>query len=77
MVIKMDLSGAALDDTDAGGVTDSTSGGFCLVAKIKKRQQQKCHVAHRCHVDGSAFAWYFNFRHTLIFELIFSSFDSR
>jgi len=63
IVIKIDLSGAAFEETDAGGVTESTSGGFCLVAKMKNDNNKKSHVAHSRHVDGGTFARYFNFGH--------------
>ena len=43
----MDLSGAALLDTDVGGATANTSGGFCFVANIKKDNNKKAtsHIA--------------------------------
>jgi hypothetical protein len=41
MVIKMEFSGAALDDTDVGGSTASTSGGFVFVARMKKDNNRK------------------------------------
>jgi hypothetical protein len=45
--MSIDLSGAALEETDAGGVTESTSGGFCFVAKMKKDNNKKAtsHIA--------------------------------
>jgi hypothetical protein len=46
-VIRIDLSGAAFDDTEAGGVTESTSGGFCLVARMKNDNSKNAtsHIA--------------------------------
>lgn len=43
----MDLSGAALEETELGGVTDKTSGGFCLVANIKNDNNKNAtsHIA--------------------------------
>jgi hypothetical protein len=43
----MDLSGAALADTEVGVLTASTSGGFCLVARIKNDNNKKAtsHIA--------------------------------
>jgi hypothetical protein len=46
-VINIDLSGAALEETELGGVTDKTSGGFCLVAKMKNDNNKNAtsHIA--------------------------------
>lgn len=47
IVTSIDLSGAALLETELGGVTASTSGGFCLVARMKKVRSKKAtsHIA--------------------------------
>jgi hypothetical protein len=47
MVIRIDLSGAAVEDIEFGGVTAITSGGFCFVANIKKDNSRKAtsHIA--------------------------------
>src|SRR5687768_7490342 len=41
MVMRIDLSGAALDEIELGGFTASTSAGFCFVANIKKDNKRK------------------------------------
>jgi hypothetical protein len=46
-VIRKDFSGAALDDTEVGAITVTASGGFCLVANIKKDNNRNAtsHIA--------------------------------
>jgi hypothetical protein len=46
-VIKIDLSGAAFAETEFGGETESASGGFCLVANMKKDNNKNAtsHIA--------------------------------